>query len=259
MNVELFRVDAGANSVSVLGYEARRPRGVTIVAGHGYSSSKQNLDSLCAFLAGHGFTVYALDFPGHKLGSSGGRLAGASDLTDAMHAVVKAARERGATTLYALGHSMGATTALCTAAGDATIAGAVSIATGYGRPAALDALSRGGVVDLRSSYVDGLALPELAKQWQPLLDAALPRLAGRPVLYIAAERDGMVQRKSVEDLFDRAPDPKTFAMVASDHTFAGDNSRATVLAWLNEMHPREAPGPVPVRVEPAAVDVPLSL
>jgi alpha-beta hydrolase superfamily lysophospholipase len=248
VNVELFRVDAGENTVSVLAYEARRPRNVTLVAGHGYSSSKQNLDMLCAFLASHGFTIYSLDFPGHKLGSSGGRLNAAADLTHAMHAVVGAARERGATTVYVMGHSMGATTALCTAGGDQTIAGAISIATGYGRPAALDALSRGGVVDLRSSYVDGLALPELATQWQPLLEAALPNLAGRPVLYIAAERDGMVQRKSVEELFERAPEPKAFATVASDHTFAGDNSRAAVLAWLNERHPRESAAPVTLSV-----------
>jgi fermentation-respiration switch protein FrsA (DUF1100 family) len=73
-----------------------------------------------------------------------------------------------------------------------------------------------------------------------LLDDALPRLAGRPVLYIAAERDGMVARSSVEALVARAPEPKTFATVASDHTYAGDNSRSTVLAWLNERHPREA-------------------
>jgi alpha-beta hydrolase superfamily lysophospholipase len=240
MNVELFRVDAGSNTIAVLGYEARRPRDVTLVAGHGYSSSKQNLDMLCSFLAGHGFTIYSLDFPGHKLGSSGGRLNVVTDLTAAMHAVVAAARARGSQTIYVMGHSMGATTALCTAAEDATIDGAISIATGYGRPQALDALSRGGVVDLRSSYVDGLSLPELAAQWQPLLDAALPKLAGRPALYIAAERDGMVARASVDDLFVRAPEPKSFATVASDHTFAGDNSRAAVLAWLNERHPRAA-------------------
>jgi pimeloyl-ACP methyl ester carboxylesterase len=238
MNVELFRVDAGSNTVAVLGYEARRARDVTLVVGHGYSSSKQNLDMLCAFLASHGFSIYSLDFPGHKLGSSGGRLNVVTDLTDAMGAVVATARARGATTVYVMGHSMGATTALCTAGNDPTIAGAISIATGYGRPQALEALSRGGVVDLRSSYVDGLALPELATQWQPLLDAALPKLGGRPTLFIAAERDGMVTRASVEDLFARAPEPKSFATVASDHTFAGDNSRAAVLAWLNERHPR---------------------
>jgi alpha-beta hydrolase superfamily lysophospholipase len=238
VNVELFRAGVGAQSVAVLAYEARRPRGITLVAGHGYSSSKQNLDMLCAFLASHGFSVYSLDFPGHKLGSSGGRLNAAQDLIAAMSAVVGVARARGATTLYVLGHSMGATTALCTAGADPSIDGAISIATGYGRPQALAALARGGVVDLRSSYVDGLALPELAAQWQPLLDEALPRLAGRPTLFIAAERDGMVARSSVEDLFARAPEPKSFATVAGDHTFAGDNSRAAVLAWLNERHSR---------------------
>ena len=254
MNVELFRVDAGSNTVAVLGYEARRPRDVTLVVGHGYSSSKQNLDMLCAFLASHGFTIYSLDFPGHKLGSSGGYLGAVTDLTDAMGAVVATARSRGATTLYVMGHSMGATTALCTAAGDPTIDGAISIATGYGRPQALNALARAGVVDLRSSYVDGLALPELAEQWQPLLDAALPKLTGRPTLFIAAERDGMVSRASVDDLFARAPEPKTLATVASDHTFAGDNSRAAVLAWLNERHPREAHLAPKV---PVSVDMPL--
>jgi alpha-beta hydrolase superfamily lysophospholipase len=253
VNVELFRIEAATNPVAVLAYEARRPRGVTLVAGHGYSSSKQNLDMLCAFLASHGFGVYSLDFPGHKLGSSGGRLTAASDLVDAMRAVVATARARGATTLYVLGHSMGATTALCTAGSDPSIDGAIAIATGYGRPQALDALARGGVVDLRSSYVDGLALPALAAQWQPLLDAALPRLAGRPALFIAAERDAMVARKSVEELFARAPEPKTLATVASDHTFAADNSRAAVLAWLNERHPRAAA----MRELPLAVDAPL--
>ncbi len=237
---ELFRVDDGRDGVAVLAYEARRPRDVTLVVGHGYSSSKQNLDMLCAFLASHGFHVYALDFPGHKLGSSGGRLTAATDLIDAMSAVVRVARARDAGALYVIGHSMGAVTALCTAGRDPAITGCVSIATGYGRPQALDSLARGGVVDLRSSYVVGLSLPELAGQWQPLLDDALPRLAGRPVLYIAAERDGMVARSSVEALVARAPEPKTFATVASDHTYAGDNSRSTVLAWLNERHPREA-------------------
>jgi alpha-beta hydrolase superfamily lysophospholipase len=251
---ELVRVPAGRNSIAVLAYPARRPRGVTLVVGHGYSSSKQNLDMLCAFLASHGFAVYALDFPGHKLGSSGGRLESATDLIDAMSAVVRVARARSGDPVYAIGHSMGAVTALCTAGRDPSIAGAVSIATGYGRPQALDALARGGVVDLRSSYVDGLALPELAAQWQPIVDDALPRLAGRPVLYIAAERDGMVSRASVDELFARAPEPKAFATVASDHTFAGDNARSAILNWLGERHPREG---APQPAVPVAVDMPL--
>ena len=41
---------ASAIRVAVLWYEPRRPRGVCVIAGHGYSSSKQNLDFLCSFL-----------------------------------------------------------------------------------------------------------------------------------------------------------------------------------------------------------------
>ena len=250
MNVTLHRV----GEIAALEYEARRARDVTLVVGHGYSSSKHNLDGLCAFLASHGFRVYSLDFPGHKLGASGGRLRSCDDLTDAMASVVRFARERGATELYTVGHSMGATTALCVAGADPSIAGAVSIATGYGRPAVLDALSARGVVDLRSSYVDGLTLQALAHEWESVLDDALIGLAGRPLLVIAAERDGMVSRASVEELHARAREPKTLVTVASDHTFAGDNSRTAVLQWLSAMHPRRAAAPAG---ETPLVDAPL--
>ncbi len=250
LDVTLSLSEAEGNQVTVLEYEARRARGVTIVAGHGYSSSKQNLDGLCAFLAGHGFGVYSLDFPGHKLGASGGRLRTVFDLFDAMEAVVRLARERGAQIVYSLGHSMGATTALCVAGRDPSLAGAVSIATGYGRPTVLDALAARGVVDLRSSYVDGLTLQEIAQQWEPLVDEALPRLAGRPVLFVAAERDGMVSRASVNELYERAGEPKTFVTVASDHTFAGENSRTAVLQWLNALHPRFATPPARAAATP---------
>ena len=111
-----------------------------------------------------------------------------------------------------------------------------------------------GVVDLRSSYVDGLTLAELSHQWQPHLDAALPQLAGRPILLVAAERDGMVSRSSVEELFARASEPKTLVSVASDHTFAGDNSRSAVLQWLGAFHPRRAQAP---GAEPPLIDAPL--
>ena len=224
--------------MAALDYEPRRSRGVTLAVGHGYSSSKHNLDALCAFLASHGYRIISVDFPGHKLGASGGYLASIDDLTATLAAAVEHARATAGGTVYVLGHSMGATTALRSCAADPTIAGAISIATGYGRPAGLQALGALGAVDLRSSYVDGLTLPELAVETELVLDAALAALAGRPVLYVAADRDGMVSRASAEELFVRAPEPKTFVTITSDHTFAGENARAAVLAWLNERHPR---------------------
>jgi alpha-beta hydrolase superfamily lysophospholipase len=239
MTLELLRLlTARGEPVAALDYEPRRSRAVSIVAGHGYSSSKHNLDALCAFLASHGYRVVSIDFPGHKLGASGGRLESAQDLTDALAAAVRYVRERYDAPVYTLGHSMGAMTALRACAADPAIAGAVSIATGYGRPRGLAALAARGTVDLRSAYVDGLTLPELVAQTEPLVDDALAALAGRPVLYVAAERDGMVSRGSAEELFVRAPEPKTFATIASDHTSAAENARAAVLGWLNARHPR---------------------
>lgn len=234
----MLRVPGAGTQLAVLRYQARRPRSVTIVAGHGYSSSKHNLDFLCGFLAGHGFEIYSLDFPGHKLGASGGTLTSDAQLVEAMGAVVEHAREHTNNTIYTMGHSMGAMTALRAAAADRRVRGTIAIATGYGRPSALTALAGMSKNDFRSSYVDGLALPELVANADAALDDALPLLAERPALYIAAERDMMVNQKSVRDLFDRAPEPKTFATIQSDHTTAADNARSEVLAWLSVLHPR---------------------
>jgi len=208
------------------------------VVGHGYSSSKHNLDFLCGFLAGHGFRIYSLDFPGHKLGASGGRLTSDEDLIASMQSVVQHARHESGGPIYTMGHSMGAMTALRTAARDAQISGVIAIATGYGRPSALAALRSMGATDFRDSYVDGLTLPQLSEHLYAGFDRDLPKLQGRPKLFIAADRDMMVSRASVRELFDRAPEPKTLLTVQSDHTTAGDASRAPVLQWLNEQHPR---------------------
>jgi fermentation-respiration switch protein FrsA (DUF1100 family) len=74
-----------------------------------------------------------------------------------------------------------------------------------------------------------------------MLDAALAALAGRPLLFVAASRDLMISPASACELFERAPEPKTFVQIESDHTYAGENARGAVLTWLNERHPRERP------------------
>jgi alpha-beta hydrolase superfamily lysophospholipase len=239
VKLELRRIPAQHNVITVLRYVPRRPRGVTIVAAHGYSSSKQNLDPLCAFLAGHGFEIFNFDFPGHKLGASGGVLRNFDDCLDAMAAVVSSARAHAASQ-YVLGHSLGALTALVSAAGDASLHGVVAIATGYRRAAAFAALQANFSTDLRSAYVDGATLPELFEGVDARIDGALPLLAGRPALYVAAKHDAMVPASSVAELYDRAPEPKRLVEIESNHTSAGENSRTEVLRWLNELHPRES-------------------
>ncbi len=160
MIVNLLHLPGKSNDVAVLEYEPRRSRSVSIVTGHGYSSSKHNLDFLCGFLASHGFGVFSLDFPGHKLGASGGYLRGVDDLLAAMGTVVDHVRERSEDPIYLMGHSMGAMTAIFLAAKDQTIAGTIAITTGYGRPSAIDTLASKGATDFRSSYVSGVTLPE---------------------------------------------------------------------------------------------------
>jgi alpha-beta hydrolase superfamily lysophospholipase len=238
LKVELHRIQAAHNPVALLHYEPRRPRGISVVAGHGYSSGKQNLDFLCAFLATHGFGVYSLDFPGHKLGASGGELRGIDDCIDAMAATAAFAREHAGAPLYAMGHSMGAMTALFFAALEPSVLGAVSIATGYGRPSAMAKLMKVASSDFRSSYVVGVTLPQLLEGVDERFDSALPRIAGRPVLFVAANRDAMVSASSVRELYDRAAEPKALETIDSDHTYAAEHARATVLQWLDERHPR---------------------
>jgi alpha-beta hydrolase superfamily lysophospholipase len=241
-SIELQFAETAAHRIAYLAYEprARSQRGVGLVVGHGYSSSKQNLDLLCNFLASHGFATFSLDFPGHKLGSSSGPLRGLDDLIDAMYAVVDRARAAlgPRAPIYTVGHSLGATTALLAAAGDESIAGTIAIATGLGRIAALQALGARGATDLRSAYVDGMTLPQLVAEVEPRLGPALAGLAGRPQLYVAADRDVMVARASVERLFAQAPEPKRLEVVSSDHTYAGEAARSVVLGWLDALHPR---------------------
>ncbi|HEX3456907.1 MAG TPA: alpha/beta fold hydrolase [Candidatus Baltobacteraceae bacterium] len=236
-NVELIRLEGAHNPLAVLYYEPRRPRGITLVAGHGYSSSKQNLDFLCSFLASHGFGVYSLDFPGHKLGASGGELRGVDDCIEAMSRVLNFSRALGNGTHYTMGHSMGGMTAIFCAALDENVAGTIAITTGYGRPTSLEALQRVGVTDFRASYVVGVPLPELVAGIEKRYDELLPRLVGRPALYIAASRDAMVSPSSVRALYERAPEPKSLVTIDSDHTYAGERSRAAVVSWLSERHP----------------------
>ena len=230
---------------------ARRRRSC---AGHGYSSSKHNLDFLCGFLASHGFGVYNLDFPGHKLGASGGELRGVDDCIDAMSASSRLRATRGDACVYTLGHSMGGMTAIFTAALDPAIAGTIAIATGYGRPTSLAAL--------RAARRNRLSLVvrrrrHACRSWSRASTSGttslLPQLAGRPALYVAADRDAMVSPRSVRELYERAPEPKTFATVDSDHTYAGERARATVLQWLNELHPRNAPMSLAGRQSCAAI------
>ena len=111
-----------------------------------------------------------------------GELRGVDDCVDAMARRRSHSRANAATMpAYTMGHSMGAMTALFTAALEIrTFSAAIAIATGYGRPTSLEALRKVGATDFRSSYVVGVSLPDLVAG-RGRRYAQLPRrLAGAP-------------------------------------------------------------------------------
>jgi len=235
MNLTLDFLNAGNGRIATLFYEPSKPNGPTIVLGHGYSSSKQNLDFLAGFVAQHGFRVVTFDFPGHKLGASEGRLESFDTCMDTMRVVVDRVIERFGGEVYVGGHSLGAATALRICGGDPRLAGCISIATGRDIAANLESIKARGPLAYRGAYVDGIGLPDLLAQLSvESLDAALDGIAGRPLLVVAAAHDLIAPRSQVEALYERASDPKRFVVIESDHTFAASNSKAAVLGWLRQ-------------------------
>ncbi|TAM60744.1 alpha/beta fold hydrolase [bacterium] len=235
MNLTLEFLKTGGHRVATLLYEPAQPKEATLVLGHGYSSSKQNLDFLAGFVAQHGYRVVTFDFPGHKLGASEGRLESFDTCLETMATVVEYAAERFGGQTYVGGHSLGAATALRICGADPRLAGCIAIATGRDIGANLDQIRARGPLSFRAAYVDGVSLPDLIGQMGTAsIDAALDAIAGRPLLVVAAAHDLIAPRSQVEALFERAADPKTLRVIESDHTFAASNSKAAVLAWLRE-------------------------
>ncbi len=218
----------------------RRPRGVAIAVGHGYSSSKHNLDLLCAFLASHGFHVVERRFSRPQARRERRRAAfGRRSRSTTLGAARRLSARAYTRLVYAMGHSMGATTALARRGRIPRSPGpSPSRPATAGRPRSTRS-SRGGIVDLRSGLrrrVGAAGARRRRRTPRPRRRVAAP---GRPAGVVRrrrARRDGDARER--RGLFARAPEPKSFASSSSDHTYAGENARAAVLAWLNERHPR---------------------
>ena len=70
-HVRIDRVEFPSASGTVRGLlYSGGPSATCVVLAHGYSSSKHNLDGLAFYLATEGVPSLAIDFLGHKLGSS---------------------------------------------------------------------------------------------------------------------------------------------------------------------------------------------
>jgi putative redox protein len=231
IRIELLSFESAGGTVRGLFYHAGRPS-TCVVLCHGYSSSKHNVDPLAFHLAVDGFSAFAFDFLGHKLGASTGRLRTGADLVEnALDAVALARALPGVEHVVLGGHSMGAATSIGAAARSPAIEAVIAMATSLDRGSALTDAGMLSGLQNRAAYVDGASPDEIAIAMDECT-AHVPEIAPRPLLVIAGSRDGLVGPSAVRRLFDAAHEPKTFELIDANHTDCAERSRFAVSRWL---------------------------
>ncbi len=231
VRIELLAFESAGGVVRGLYYHTGKPAACVILC-HGYSASKHNVDPLAFHLAADGFSAFAFDFLGHKLGASTGPLREGADLIEnALDAIAFVRSLTGVTRIVLGGHSMGAATTIGATAQSQVVEGAIVMATSLQRGRVLDDDTMLSGLQNRAAYVDGASPAAIAIA----MDASAARIgeiAPRPVLVIAGSRDGLVGPSAVRELYDAAGDPKTFEIVDANHTDCAERSRFVISRWL---------------------------
>jgi pimeloyl-ACP methyl ester carboxylesterase len=184
-------------------------------------------------LAVDGFSAFAFDFLGHKLGASTGPLRSGADLVEnALDAVALVRGLPGVEHVVLGGHSMGAATSIGAAARSPVVIEAViAMATSLDRGRVLTDAGMLSGLQNRAAYVDGASPDEIAVAMDAYT-ARVSEIAPRPLLVIAGSKDGLVGPSAVRRLFDAAHEPKTFELVDANHTDCAERSRFVVSRWL---------------------------
>ena len=231
IRIELLSFASAGGTVRGLFYHAGLPS-TCVVLCHGYSASKHNVDPLAFHLAVDGFSAFAFDFLGHKLGASTGPLRTGADLVEnALDAVAVARALPGVERVVLGGHSMGAATSIGAAARSPVIEAVIAMATSLDRGRVL---TDGGMLSglqNRAAYVEGAPPDEIAMAMDEYT-SHVAEIAPRPLLVIAGSKDGLVGPAAVRRLFDAALEPKTFELIDANHTDCAERSRFVVSRWL---------------------------
>ncbi|HEY5094090.1 MAG TPA: alpha/beta fold hydrolase [Candidatus Eremiobacteraceae bacterium] len=231
IQIELLSFESAGGTVRGLFYHAGRPS-TCVVLCHGYSASKHNVDPLAFHLAVDGFSAFAFDFLGHKLGASTGKLRSGSDLLEnALDAVALARTLPGVEHIVLGGHSMGAATSIGAAARSPSIEAVIAMATSLDRGRVLTDAGMLSGLQNRAAYVDGASPDEIAISMDEFT-SHVAEIAPRPLLVIAGSKDGLVGPSAVRRLFDAASEPKTFELIDANHTDCAERSRFVVSRWL---------------------------
>ena len=231
VKIDRAEFESGGGMVRGLFYHVRDAE-TCVILGHGYSSSKHNVDPLAFHLAAEGYAALAIDFLGHKLGASTGPLREAEDLiANALDAVSYAQRLPGIRSIVLGGHSMGAAAAIGAAAVRPEVEGVIAMATSDDRSRQLTDETMLSGLHGRAAYVEGASPQEITAA----MDSFTQRIADispRPVLLVAGQRDALVSPSAVKRLFDHALEPKTYEVIDANHTDCAERARFVVTRWL---------------------------
>jgi pimeloyl-ACP methyl ester carboxylesterase len=229
----------------------------TIVLAHGQGGNRSYMLKRAAFLAGGGYNVVVLDL--RDCGESGGTYTtpGYMEAEDVLAGVRYALRTRVGLPVVVLGHSAGAVAVLhagrssevAAVIADAPFAGYRDMMRRVSTLVQSDtSVSRGAKMGLRLSQWPGMmAFSEWIFRLQTGISispdradarVAVKGLGGRPVLFLAGERDAIAPVTGVQELYDAAAtgDKEIVILRGATHNTFGTNAvdyEAAVLRFLN--------------------------
>ena len=231
IRIDRLSFESAGGTVRGLFYHAGLPS-TCVVLCHGYSSSKHNVDPLAFHLAVDGFSAFAFDFLGHKLGASTGPLRTGADLAEnALDAIALTRTLPGVEHVVIGGHSMGAAASIGAAARSPAIKAVIAMATSLDRGRVLTDAGMLSGLQNRAAYVDGAPPDEIALAMDEFT-SHVPEIAPRPLLVIAGSKDGLVGPSAVRRLYDAANEPKTFELIDANHTDCAERARFVIPRWL---------------------------
>jgi alpha-beta hydrolase superfamily lysophospholipase len=186
---------------------------------HGFGADKASQLRMVRDLASHGFNILAFDFRAH--GESGGHFTTFGDLErrDVLGAVrwARTVHPNESLEVFGLGESLGAA-ALIAAAGDPSAEGqaidAVAVFAPYDRLTTLmQDMAKSHYVPTVGWIATHLALPLAGAQLGTPLGQFAPerevdKIAPRPVLIIASQKDRLIDITYSHEVYDRASQPK---------------------------------------------------
>lgn len=211
------------------------PSPVRIILLHGYSSSKHAVDPVAQALAMAGYSVTAIDLPGHKLGATGGSL---QSFQVAVYAALDAVNQIPSNQPSVLiGHSMGAAVAVVAASQSHECVGSVAMGLGYPVTATRNDPRVISYYLDRWAWVDGASPLEVGLEMDRALPEALKQLTGKPFLLVSGEQDIELPPSSARTLFEMAGQPKSTHQIDADHSQIPRIAGPLIVSWVQRHWP----------------------